>query len=58
MHHLNAADRLLANVLLGQSRRGHISGALIARLASTKLDEMVPVVVDFPARHIGPRIIS
>jgi len=55
MHHLNAADRLLANVLLGQSRRGHISGALIARLASTKLDEMVPVVVDFPARHIGPR---
>jgi len=32
--------------------------ALLARLASTvssKLEEMVPVTVDFPARHIGPR---
>ena len=25
------------------------------RLASSKLDEIVPLTVDFPARHIGPR---
>ena len=56
MHHLRlGSDKLLARVLLDQSRRGHISGAVLVRLASTKLDEIVPVTVDFPARHIGPR---
>ena len=58
MHHLRLrSDKVLARVLLDQSRGGPISGALLVRLASTtsKLDEMVPITVDFPARHIGPR---
>ena len=58
MHHLSGADRLLASVLL-RSRRGQpVSSSLLARLVSSvssKLEEMVPVTVDFPARHIGPR---
>ena len=48
MHHLTSAERMLTRV----SRRGH---QLLVRLASTKLEEIVPVVADFPARHIGPR---
>ena len=55
MHHLNTADRLLANMLVNQARRGQVSGGLLVRLASTKLDEIVPMTADFPARHIGPR---
>ena len=58
MHHLGGADRLLTSVLL-RSRRGQpVSSALLARLVTTvssKLEEMVPVTADFPARHIGPR---
>ena len=58
MHHLSGADRLMASVLL-RSRRGQpVSSSLLARLVSSvssKLEEMVPVTVDFPARHIGPR---
>ena len=56
MHHLRLrSDKVLARVLLDQSRGG--PGALLVRLASStsKLDEMVPITVDFPARHIGPR---
>ena len=45
-------DKIAKSILLElQLSRENIQ----VRLASSKLDEIVPVTVDFPARHIGPR---
>ena len=43
-------DKIAKSILLQLSREN-----IQTRLASSKLDEIVPVTVDFPARHIGPR---
>ena len=44
-------DKTANSILLQLSRENLQS----CRLASTKLDQIVPLTVDFPARHIGPR---
>ena len=43
-------DKIAKSILLQLSREN-----IQVRLASSKLDEIVPLTVDFPARHIGPR---
>ena len=45
-----AGEKIAKSLLLQLSRE-----KTQVRLASSKLDEIVPLTVDFPARHIGPR---
>ena len=44
-------DQIGKSILLHLSREN----LQTARLVSSKLDQIVPITADFPARHIGPR---
>ena len=57
---MTSAERLLCRLVGQHGQLASVGGhSLLVRLSSTgggsKLEQIVPVVADFPARHIGPR---